>query len=141
MADAPDDLIRQWFEELWNQGREDTIDRLLAPNAIVHGLPSADGKQMVGPAGFKPLYRTFRAAFPDMRITVERTVRQNDLAAAHVSVTGTHRGDTLGSAPTNQPVRFSGMVIVRAANGQLVEGWNQFDFMTMYQQIGMLPQV
>ena len=31
------------------------------------------------------------------------------------------------------------MTILRAENGQIVEGWNCFDFMTMYQQIGWLP--
>ena len=26
---TPEALARQWFEELWNQGREETIDKLL----------------------------------------------------------------------------------------------------------------
>jgi len=32
--------------------------------------------------------------------------------------------------------------MARVQNGKLVEGWNSFDFLTMYQQIGMiqLPQ-
>lgn len=31
------------------------------------------------------------------------------------------------------------MTIARVRGGQLVEGWNVIDFLTMYQQIGWLP--
>ena len=31
MTPTPEALVRQWFEELWNQGKEDTIDRLMTP--------------------------------------------------------------------------------------------------------------
>jgi hypothetical protein len=33
-------------------------------------------------------------------------------------------------------VNFNGIVIARVVDGRLVEGWNCFDFLTMYQQIG-----
>ena len=31
------------------------------------------------------------------------------------------------------------MVMARVRDGKIVEGWNAFDFMSMYQQVGMLP--
>jgi predicted ester cyclase len=33
-------------------------------------------------------------------------------------------------------VEFGGMVIARVRNGQIVEGWNCIDFLSMYQQMG-----
>ena len=140
MSEKTEAMIRQWFEELWNQGREDTIDRLLAPDAKVYGL-SAPDKGPIGPAEFKPFYRQFRQAFPDIKITVVRTIAQGDLVAAHCDVSATHLGDGLGVPPTKRKVEFSGMCIVRAAGDRLVEGWNCFDFLTCYQQIGLLPQL
>jgi steroid delta-isomerase-like uncharacterized protein len=137
MSVAPDALIRTWFEEVWNEGREDTIDRLIAPGAPIHGLPGGD---LHGAQGFKGNFATFRGAFPDIKIQVERTVMQGDLVAAHCRVTGTHTGPALGLPPTGKPVEFGGMVIVRVSNGQFQEGWNSFDFLTMYQQIGAVPQ-
>ena len=74
MTPTPEALIRQWFEELWNQGKEDTIDRLMTPETTVHGLPTPDGKPIRGPEGFKPFFQAFRGAFPDLRVTVVRTV-------------------------------------------------------------------
>ena len=138
MQQTPEAMLRSWFDELWNQGREETIDRLLAPNAKVHGL-TPDNQPIIGPEAFKPFLRRFRLAFPDIRVTVVRTVAEGDVVAAHCLVTGSHTGDALGTPATNRSVTFSGMVIVKAAGNQFVEGWNTFDFLTCYQQIGLLP--
>lgn len=136
-----DVLITRWFEELWNQSREDTIDRLLAPSASVFGLPTPDNRPLKGPEEFKPFYRQFRAAFPDLRVTIERIVKQGDVAAVQCRVKGTHRGDALGVPATGKVVEFSGIVIVRAAGGKLVEGWNAFDFLTCFREIGLIAEV
>jgi steroid delta-isomerase-like uncharacterized protein len=139
-AQTPEALARRWFEELWNQGREDTIDKMLSADAIVHGLPAPDGQPLKGPAGFKPIFRQFKGAFPDMRIVIDKVVREADCVACHCTVTGTHTGPGMG-APSNQPVRFTGITIVRAKDGKLVEGWNAWDFLGCFQQIGLLPQL
>lgn len=141
MSKTPEALVRQWFDELWNEGREDAIDRLLAPHALVHGLPTPDGKPLVGPEAFRPFFKRFRGAFPDLHVTIDRVVRENDLVAAHCTVAGTHRGDTLGLKSTGLRVTFTGICIVRADGQQLVEGWNVFDFLSCFQQIRALPQL
>lgn len=137
MSAAPDVLIRRWFEELWNQGREDTIDHLLASHCVLHGLPTP-GNQAIGREGFRQLYLQFREAFPDMRVTVVRTIREGDVVAAHCEVSGTHLGDSLGAKATGRVVEFSGCVIARESGAQFIEGWNFFDFLSLYQQIGLV---
>ena len=94
---------------------------------------------MQGRDAFKPFFRRFRSAFPDMEITVLRTVSDGEFVAVHCRVKASHGGDALGIAATGKPVDFSGMAIARVRNGQIVEGWNCFDFLTLYQQVGMLP--
>lgn len=135
MSAAPADVMRTWFEEVWNQGREATIDRLLAPDAMAHGLPGGD---MRGPDAFRSVFRTFRGAFPDIRIVVDRTVTEGDLVAVYCRVTGTHTGPSLGIPPTGRRVDFDGAVFARVTEGILREGWNCFDFLTMYQQLGVV---
>lgn len=137
MAASPEVVLRAWFEELWNQGKEETVDRLFAADAVAHGLGGGD---VVGPAGFKAFYRTFRTAFPDFHIEVLHTVTEGDMVAACCHVTGVHRGPGMG-APSNAPVDFWGMTMARVRDGQMVEGWNTYDFMTCFQQMGLLPQV
>jgi len=36
-----------------------------------------------------------------------------------------------------KPVEFWGFTLARVVDGQLVEGWNSFDFLAMYEQIGV----
>jgi predicted ester cyclase len=133
MSNAPDEIAREWFKEVWDEGREEAIDRLLAPYAVAYGLP---GGPIQGPTAFKPLFRTFREALGDLSIEVVRTVVQGDTVAAHCHVTGKHSGSALGGNPTNQPVDFWGMCILKVEDGKIVEGWNCFDMLSMYQQIG-----
>jgi predicted ester cyclase len=136
MALTPDEIVRQWFKEVWDEGREEAIDRLLAPNARVHGLSGPDGRPIHGPLAFKPFFQMMQRALGDLEIHIERTVVQGDMCAAHCRVTARHVGPTLGGPPTNKPVEFWGMCIAQVSNGQIVEGWNCFDFLSMYQQLG-----
>ena len=136
MSQSPEAVVRRWFKEVWDEGREEAIDRLLAPGAKLYGLSGPGGPPLVGPAAFKPVFRTFREALGDLTITVERTVTEGDTVAAYCHVVGRHVGHALGGAPTNKPVDLYGVAIGRVENGQLVEGWNVFDYLTMYQQIG-----
>ena len=129
-------LMLRWFEEVWNKRRESAIDEMLAPDAIVHGLSDDPAVPLRGPAGFKPFYHKFRDAFPDVKITVDQTVIEGDKIVLLCHVRGTHGGGTLGIAARNKPVSFSGTVIGVIKNGMIVEGWNHFDFLGMFQQLG-----
>lgn len=131
-------LIKRWFEEVWNQGRAEAIEELLAEEGVVHGLADATGAPVRGPAEFKAFHAQFREAFPDIVVTVEETIAEGDLVAVRCLVRGKHRGDSLGFKATQAPVEFTGIAIVRVQDGKFVEAWNNFDFMTMNKQLGVI---
>lgn len=106
------------------------------PTAIAHGLPS---HPTPGPEGFKPFYRTFRSAFPNLHIDITHCLFENDLAVVRCRVTGTNTGECLGAPPTNRSVDFTGMTMARVAGGRVLEGWNSYDFLMMYQRLGVEP--
>jgi steroid delta-isomerase-like uncharacterized protein len=138
--DASDNaaVVRRWFEEVWNRGREEAIDELFDEEGVAHGLADEAGAALRGPTGFKPFFRRFREAFPEMEVVVEDTVSEGDKVAARCTVRGRHRGDALGFKATDSPVEFDGICIVRVRGGKIVEAWNNFDFMSMFQQLGAL---
>jgi steroid delta-isomerase-like uncharacterized protein len=138
--DASDNvaLVRRWFEEVWNKGREEAIDELFDEEGVAHGLADESGAPLRGASGFKPFFRKFREAFPEIEVVVEDTVSEGDKVAARCTVRGQHRGDTLGFKATNSPVEFTGMTFARISDGKIVEAWNNFDFMSMFQQLGAL---
>ena len=130
-------LIRRWFEEVWNKGREEAIDEMFDAQGVAHGLGES-GQDIRGASEFKPFFRSFRGAFPDLEVVVEDTVSEGDRVAARCSVRARHGGDTLGFAATNRAVEFTGMTIVRVRGGKIFEAWNSFDFMSMFSQLGAL---
>lgn len=136
MAGTPGEIVREWFEHLWNRGDESTIDRLLHTDGALHGLPSPDGLPLRGPAAFKPFYQSFRSAVPDIRIEMLQVIEQGDEVMAHYRVTGTHRGDGLGFPATQRRIDMHGISRGRVVAGKLYEGWNCVDFLTMYTQLG-----
>jgi steroid delta-isomerase-like uncharacterized protein len=138
MSENNKQLVRRWFEEVWNKGNANAIDEMFAADGIAHGLNDDKTQPLTGPAGFKKFHAAFRESFPDIRVEVHEILSEGDLVAARCSVTGSHQGNSLGIAASNRPVELSGIAMVRVRDGKIVEGWNNFDFMTMYRQIGAI---
>jgi steroid delta-isomerase-like uncharacterized protein len=138
MGEGKETLLHRWFEEVWNKGRAEVIDEMFDCEGIAHGLQDAGGNELRGPEGFKPFFESFRSAFPNIEVIVEDTVTEGDKIAARCTVKGMHSGEGLGMAATNQPVEFTGMVMVRVKDGKIIEAWNNFDFMAMFKQMGVM---
>jgi predicted ester cyclase len=134
-------IIHEWFEEVWNQGDALAIDRLLGADTIVHGIVGKNGAVVRGPEGFKAFHSDFLNAFPDITVEVIDTVVEGDKMAARCLVSGTHSGNGLGFEPTGKKVEFTGMCIACVQNGKIVEAWNNFDFLTLYQQLDSLKLI
>lgn len=138
MSEENKQLLRRWFEEVWNQGRADAIEELFDANGIAYGLSDDPANPIQGPRDFRPFHTVFREAFPNMTIVVEDMVAEGDKVVARCSVRAKHEGDFLGRAATQSPVDFTGIAIVRIEHGMIVEAWNNFDFMTLHKQVGLL---
>jgi steroid delta-isomerase-like uncharacterized protein len=132
MSEQSNTIVHRWMEEVWNKGRVDAIDEMLAGDVVIHGLGGGD---VHGPEGYRPFFERMRSAFSDVRVVVDDAVAQGDTVAARCTVSGTHTGDGLGVPATGRPVEFTGMTMVRVKDGKIVEGWNNFDFAGMLQQI------
>lgn len=138
MSEENKELVRRWFEEVWNKGRADAIEEMFDANGIAHGLSDDPANPITGPRDFRPFHTVFRDAFPNMMIVIEDIVAEGYKVAARCSVRAKHEGDFLGRAATESPVDFTGMTIVRIDKGKIVEAWNNFDFMTLHRQVGLL---
>ena len=96
-------LIREFFEQVWNQGREEAISRFIAENAGAMTLTSA------WVARGSSARRKVREAFPDLHFEIEEMIAEGDTVVARWTLTGTHTGPFLGVAPTGRKIRVGGM--------------------------------
>jgi predicted ester cyclase len=62
----------------------------------------------------------FRAAFPDMRYTVEDMVAEGDKVVDRISWQATHQGEMMGIPPTGNTVRVTAIHMSRIAEGKIV---------------------
>ena len=138
MSEQNKALVQRWFEEVWNQGKSETIDELLAQDGVIHGLVDVTGQPVRGIEAFHEFHNQFRGAFSDLQVSVDDMVAEGDRVVARCGVRGKHTGESLGFAATNAPIQFEGIAIVRIKDGKIVEAWNQFDFLEMNKQLGVL---
>ena len=131
-------LVRRWFEEVWNRGRADAIDEMFDEEGVAHGLTDEGGAELRGPAHFRVFHQRFREAFPGVEVVVDDAISDGEKVAARCTVRARHEGDTLGFRATRRPVEFTGMTFARVRGGKIVEAWNNFDFMSMFEQLGVL---
>jgi steroid delta-isomerase-like uncharacterized protein len=133
-------LMRRWFQEVWNEGKTQTVHDLLAPNGVAMGQAGPESV-IHGPTEFVSFVQQIRGAFPDIHVAVEDVFAAEDKVVLRWSATMTHRGDHLGMPATGKPVRSTGISVVRILNGQIVEGWDNWDQLGMWQQIGSYPPI
>ncbi|HTC94441.1 MAG TPA: ester cyclase [Terriglobales bacterium] len=137
MQEANKALARRWFKEVWNEGKLETIDELLSPNAPLHGLGETD-VEVRGPAGFKPFVNNLRSAFPDIRITIEDIIAEGDKVSLRLDIKGTHKGQGLDIPPTGKAIRVAAIVTAEIKGGKIVAGWNSWDQLGLLRQLGAL---
>jgi steroid delta-isomerase-like uncharacterized protein len=93
-------------------------------------------EEIHGPAEFVLFVKRIRAAFPDINLRVEDIFGTEDKVVVRWSGTMTHRGEDLGVPATGKPVRLTGISIAQISDGQIVEGWDNWDQLAMLEQIG-----
>ena len=129
-------LIKRFYDEGWNANNLAVYEELVTDNFVDHqtlpGLPA-------GREGFKMLNVMFRSAFPDVWVTVDQIVADDDKVACRWTSTGTHKGDLFGIPPTGNEVKVTATVWYRIEDGLIREHWGIPDLLGLLIQIGIIP--
>jgi predicted ester cyclase len=131
MSEQNKQLVRRWFEEVWNEGRRETVAEVLTPDAVIQEGSAAS----VGPEGFYPFFDRIHAAFSGIHVILHDMIAEDDRVFVRWSCIMWHTGEGLGMPPTNKGIEVSGMSLVRIANGRFVAAWQNWDMLGMLQQI------
>ncbi len=128
--------IRRLIEEVINKGNIDLFDELVAADLVDHALPPGFPP---GAQGTKQFFRLLRAAFPDLRYTIENAVGEGDYVAQRLTAQGTMKGELMGMPPSGKHAVWSSMDVARLKDGKVVEYWGIEDQLSMLQQLGFAP--
>lgn len=124
-------ITRRVYEEGLNQGR---FEVPYSPDFVGHG-----GRRTFTHADGMAEARGWREAFPDLNITVEKQVAEQDLVAVRWTARGTNTGTGNGIPATGRAVQITGTTLFRLADGRIAEEWTCADSLGLMRQLGMLP--
>jgi steroid delta-isomerase-like uncharacterized protein len=127
----------RYYDEIWNQGRLEVCDDLIAPDYVNHSAPRPG--LPTGPGGLKQIVAAVRRAFPDLRYTIEGMVLGAEKAALRVTMRGTHRGEFSDVTPTGRTVAVQEIQIEHVRDGRIIAHWHQIDDLGLQRQLGPLP--
>jgi predicted ester cyclase len=125
-------IYQGFVDDLLNGGRYETAERYLDSVVTSHN-PFPD--QQPGREGFVAALRAFREAFPDLRAVATHLVAEGNLVVGRFEVTGTHRGQFMGSPATGNAIHYEEIAIVRFAGEKIVEHWSVADALAIMQQL------
>jgi hypothetical protein len=114
-----------------------TIDELIAPDAEIHTPLELAA---TGPQLLKQVWSRLLQGYPDLRVTVQELIAAGDRIVVWQTVTGTHRGEYLGLAPTGRTVSYDEMFILRFAGARLVETRGVVDMLAQLRQLGAIAE-
>ncbi|MGI8476283.1 MAG: ester cyclase [Thermomicrobiales bacterium] len=125
-------LARRFFEEIWNDRDESAIERFIPVDAKGNDPDFGSGRE-----GFRDQWRKWQSAFPDLHFEIVDLIAEGDKVLTRWVLTGTHRGEFLGVAPSGKAIRVQGMSLDRIEDGWVAEGFDGWDALGMRQQLGI----
>lgn len=127
-------IAHDFFTRAWSKGDFSTVEQTFAPD-VIDNFDKAQGIEVV-----KQLIVNFRTAFPDLKFSLDDEIAEGDKVVHRWSMSGTHQAPLMGIPPTGKHASWTGITIVRFANGKIVERWANVDVLGILQQLGIIPE-
>ncbi len=132
-GDATMKAVRAFYD-FWNTGDEALLKEAISSNFTDHTLPPGRPQ---GPQGPAFAARRFRAAVPDLKVTVEKMIVAGDYVTVHMNFTGHFTGRFGQTQGKGQPVPFIATDLVKIENGRITDNWHIEDNLTLLQEMGV----
>jgi predicted ester cyclase len=131
-------LIRKYIEDVINTGNVAEIEKFISPNYTeIH-----EGKRYPGGIkGAKEHIIGVRQTYPDLKLTVDQQIAEDDWVATCITAQGTHRGYWLGIKPPGKKVSYMGVYIEKVENGKIIEHGGAANLLLQLLEIGAIKVV
>ncbi len=133
--EAATEAAARHFYAFWNTGAQAELDAAIAPTFTDRTLPAGRPQ---GPAGPAAASAAFRAAVPDLGVTIRRMVIAGDWATTHMVFSGHFTGEFNGVKGRGQAIEFIATDLVRVENGSISDNWHIEDNLALLTQMGLV---
>lgn len=123
-------LVRNYLNDVWHAGKP--ASGFVTPDYRRHLSPTMPP---LDAAAQQARIDALRAAFPDVRFTVEDIFAEGDRVVFRATMRGTHRGAFRGVEPTGRTIQGTVIDVVRIANGRIAEHWGGPDISDLLRQL------
>jgi len=128
------DIVRH-YQEIYNSNELESLTEVLAGDLLTPKIMSG---MKPGLEGARQVHATTLIGMPDWHTRIDDLIGEADKVVARITMTGTHTGDFWGIPATGRRVEFTGIYIVRIADGKIVEHWGEEDGVSLLTQLGVL---
>jgi len=130
MSEKNKTLARRFYDEILNGRKMDVADEILSSEYVDHSAAAP------GPENFKTYFAMITNVFPDIKVTVEDLLVDDDKAAVRLTIHGTQLGSFRGFPPSGRQATWAGLDIMHISKGIIIERWSERDFLNMLLQLG-----
>lgn len=133
--DNQNQFLSLWvINELWTKGNFNLLDAV-ASDAIFH---SSLGTEK-GTETFKGIVSAFRAAIPDLKVSIEAETYTSEWAVHRFILDGHHTGAPLfGVPPSGKEITLTGIGMFKFDGyGHSIDFWSESDQLGLLQQLGL----
>jgi predicted ester cyclase len=130
------DLVRVFYEELWNESDLGVAERILHQDVAFRGSVGVGASGRKGVCDYVVMVTK---ALSGYRCDVESLITEGDRAAARVRFSGVHVGEFLGHPPTGRRVEWNGAAFFTAEGNTLRDIWVLGDLDSLHAQLHQAP--
>ena len=111
-------IIRQYIERIENTGDVSNIREFISED---YSEVYEGERYPIGIQGAIDHVLGVRRVFPDLNLTIENQISEDEWVVTTYSVTGTFKDEWFGMKPTGKPITFTGVNVDRIKNGKIIE--------------------
>lgn len=133
-------ILRHALDEIWNKGNLAVADELAHPDFVARSntLGLAESNSL---AQLKQSVALYRAAFPDLNVTLDEMVAEGEQVAVRFTASGTHLGPLLGIPPTGKRATVANITIYHMRDGRIMDQRGLTDTLGLLQHLGVAPHM
>ena len=128
------DFIQAYTEDFWNNQNIAAFEKYFSTDFIIH-LDDGD----LNYEQFNGFCKSYFSAFPDIHITTDDLIAEEDKVTKVWTMNGTHKSEFIGVPATGNRVMIKGIEVFRIADGKIAEIWISMNNLGLMQQLGVIP--